>query len=90
MVWKVEISAAVEKELSKLDKQVAVRILKFLNDRVAKSENPRLLGEGLKGQFEEYWKYRVGDYRIICNLLDSVFTVMVVKIGNRREVYRAK
>ncbi len=88
MVWKVELDSAAEKELGKLDRQIAIRILKFLNERLAKSDDPRLLGESLKGRFEEYWKYRVGDYRVICNILDSTLTVIVVKIGNRREVYR--
>jgi mRNA interferase RelE/StbE len=68
MAWKVEIGVNVEKELSKLDKPVATKILKFLKERIATSENPRTLGESLKGRFEEYWKYIVGDYRIICNL----------------------
>lgn len=88
MAWKVELDLAAEKELAKLDRQVAIRILKFLNERLAKSDDPRLLGESLKGKFEEYWKYRVGDYRIICNILDNTLTVVVLKIGNRREVYR--
>ena len=88
MVWKVELDSSAEKELSKLDRQVAIRILKFLHERLAKSDDPRLLGESLKGRFEEYWKYRVGDYRVICNILDSTLTVIVVKIGNRKEVYR--
>lgn len=90
MAWKVEVGDAADKELSKLDKQAAVRILKFLKERVAVSENPRMLGESLKGRFEDYWKYRVGDYRIICNILDDVITIVVIKIGNRKEVYRAK
>lgn len=90
MTYKIEISDTAEKELSKLDKQVAVRILKFLKERIATSENPRILGESLKGRFEEYWKYRVGDYRIICNIQDNILTVIVLNVGNRKEVYKAK
>jgi len=88
MAWKVELAPAAEKELSRLDKQVAVRILKFLNDRLAKADNPRSLGQSLKGRFEEFWKYRVGDYRLICSIADNVLTVIVIKIGNRKEVYK--
>jgi mRNA interferase RelE/StbE len=74
MVWKIELDPAAEKELGNLDKQVAIRILKFLNERLAKAEDPRSFGESLTGRFEEYWKYRVSDYRIICNILDGVLT----------------
>lgn len=87
MVWKVKFDKLAEKDLNKLDKQIAVRILKFLNERIAKLENPRPLGESLKGQFEEYWKYRVGDYRIICNILDNTLTIIVVRVVNRKSVY---
>lgn len=90
MAWKIELSANAEKELDKLDKPVAVRLLKFLKERIAPSENPRVFGENLKGRFEEFWKYRVGDYRIICNIQDEVVTIVVVKVGDRKEVYKAK
>lgn len=88
MAWKIELDVLAKKDLSKFDNQVSVRILKFLNERLATSANPRLLGENLKGKFHEYWKYRVGDYRIICSILDDTLTVMVVRIGDRKDVYR--
>ncbi len=87
MAWVVEIDPLAEKELAKLDHQVAVRILKFLNERLKEAKDPRLLGENLKGKYSDYWKYRVGDYRIISRILDSSVTIVVIKIGNRREVY---
>ncbi|MDQ5920716.1 MAG: mRNA interferase RelE/StbE [Pseudomonadota bacterium] len=87
MVWKVKFDKLAEKDLNKLDKQIAVRILKFLNERIAKLENPRPLGESLKGQFEKYCKYGVGDYRIICNILDNTLTIIVVRVVNRKSVY---
>ncbi len=89
MAWTVELDPSVDKELDKLDPQQAKRILKFLFDRVAHLEDPRSIGEALKGsKFTSLWKYRVGDYRIISNLEDNVARVLVVKIGNRKEVYR--
>ena len=89
MGWKVEFARAAERELSKLDPQVARLILAFLHGRVAELEDPRSLGEALKGsKLGEFWKYRVGDYRIISSLEDKVMKILVVKIGNRREVYR--
>lgn len=89
MAWIIEIDPAAEKELDKLDPQQARRILKFLFDRVAHLDNPRSIGEALKGsRFETLWKYRVGHYRIITSLEDDVARILVVKIGDRKEVYR--
>lgn len=89
MVWRIEIDRAAIKELDALDKPVAKRILAFLNDRVAPLEDPRSIGEALKGaKLGSLWKYRVGDYRLICNIEDGALRILVVKIGNRREVYR--
>lgn len=90
MVWAIDLDPAAERELDKLDKQVARRILVFLYDRVAKLDDPRSIGEALKGsKLECFWKYRVGDYRIIANIEDSAVRILVVRVGNRREVYRA-
>lgn len=89
MAWTVEIDPAAEKELNTLDPQQSKRILRFLFERVAHLENPRNIGEALKGaRFHTLWKYRVGDYRIISSIEDNVAKILVVKIGNRREVYR--
>lgn len=89
MIWRIEFEKAAEKELQKLDKQVALRIVKFLRERVAVVENPRNIGEALVGStLGDYWKYRVGDYRIIADIQDARVVVQVVRIGNRREVYR--
>jgi mRNA interferase RelE/StbE len=89
MVWKVEIDRAAERDLDKIDPQIARRILVFLHDRVAKLDDPRSIGEALKGsKLGEFWKYRVGDYRIIGSIEDGALRILVVKIGNRRDVYR--
>jgi mRNA interferase RelE/StbE len=89
MAWMVEFEPTALKELERLDPQDARRILQFLLDRVALRDDPRALGEGLKGsRFTGLWKYRVGNFRIICNILDEKVTVLVVRIGHRREVYR--
>ena len=89
MAWQIEIGEAAKKELSKLDKQVALRITTFLRERLAKLDNPRSIGDPLKGsKLGEFWKYRVGDYRIVCSIEDGTLRILVIKIGNRREVYR--
>ena len=89
MAWKLEFDPAAERELDKLDPQTARRILVFLHGRVALLDDPRSIGEALKGsKLGEFWKYRVGDYRIIGSIEDGALRILVVKIGNRREVYR--
>jgi len=89
MAWTVELDPAVEKALDKLDPQQAKRILNFLFERVAHLDDPRSIGEALKGsRFTTLWKYRVGDYRIISSIEDNVAQILVVKIGDRKEVYR--
>ena len=89
MAWKVELSSQALKALGQLDAQVARRILTFLHDRVAPLEDPRSIGEALKGsKLGEFWKYRVGDYRIISSIEDGALRILVVKVGNRREMYR--
>lgn len=89
MAWRIEFAPGAVKELEKLDRQVARRILVFLHERVAQLEDPRSVGEALKGSKRgEFWKYRVGDYRIISSTEDGALKIMVVRIGNRREVYR--
>lgn len=89
MAWRIEFDRRAEKELSKLDPVAARRILKFLRDRLATLDDPRTIGEALKGaKFGHLWKYRVGDYRVVASIEDAVVTVLVLRIGNRREVYR--
>jgi mRNA interferase RelE/StbE len=88
MKWIIEFDPSAVKELDKLDPQQAKRILRFLFDRVAHLDDPRSIGEALKGaRFKTLWKYRVGDYRIITSIEDNVTRILVVKIGDRKEVY---
>lgn len=89
MAWRIEFEDAALKELAKLDKPVARRILAFLRERVAALDDPRSVGEALKGsKLGEFWKYRVGDYRIVAHIEDGALRILVLKVGNRREVYR--
>lgn len=89
MAWTVELDPAVEKELDKLDPQQAKRILNFLFERVAHLDDPRSIGEALRGsKFGTLWKYRVGDYRLISSIEDNVSRILIVKVGDRKEVYR--
>ena len=89
MAWRIEFEDAALKELAKLDKPVARRILAFLRERVAVLDDPRSVGEALKGSsLGDFWKYRVGDYRVIAHIEDGALRILVLKMGNRREVYR--
>lgn len=88
MKWIIEFDPSAVKELDKFDPQQAKRILRFLFDRVGHLDDPRSIGEALKGsRFKNLWKYRVGDYRIITSIEDNVTHILVVKIGDRKEVY---
>jgi mRNA interferase RelE/StbE len=89
MAYGVELSAEVARELGKLDRQQAKRILKFLQERVAKLDDPRSIGKALHGsRLGEFWKYRVGDYRFICKIEDDRLIVLVLRVGHRKEIYR--
>lgn len=88
MAWTIEYAETAKKQLYKLDKGVARRIVDFMDERVASESDPRRLGKALKGPLGDLWCYRVGDYRILCDIQDGVLTVLVLQIGNRREVYR--
>ncbi len=87
MAWKIDLSSNALKQLRKLDKPIANRILKFLRGRIGKLDDPRKIGERLQGPLGDFWKYRVGDYRVICSLQDDKLVVWVIRIGHRSEVY---
>jgi len=84
--WRIRFTPSAEKDLKKTDKTEAERIIKFLRARV--SSDPRNTGKNLKGQLRDFWRYRVGDYRILARIEDEQLIVLVVRIGHRKEVYK--
>lgn len=85
-VWKIEFDPRARADFAKLDKPIQQRIMKFLRRLLG---DPRAHGAALQGEtLGNYWKYRVGDYRVIADIRDRKLTVLVVKIGHRSEVYR--
>lgn len=89
MAFEIEFDPDAVKDLRKLDRPVQQRLVGFLKERVAPLENPRELGEALAGAaLGNYWKYRVGDWRIICDIQDKRIVVRVLRVGNRKEIYR--
>ncbi len=88
MAWTIEIAASVRRDLERLDREAAKRITRFLLERVARTDNPRDLGKSLTGSMKGLWSYRVGDYRILCEIEDHRLVVIAVGVGHRREIYR--
>ena len=90
MKWQVELSTQAKKQLDKLDAKTAKRIADFL-ERLEERDNPRGIGEALKGsKLGDFWKYRVGDYRVIADIKDAVITIVVLKISKRDQAYKDK
>ena len=88
MAWTIEYTATAKGQLKKLDKPIARRIVDYMDERIAILDNPRSTGKPLTGPLGDLWRYRVGDYRVICELQDGALRILVVQVGNRREVYR--
>lgn len=87
MAWRIEVSDTARRSLAKLDRNVAKRIAAFLRERLASAPDPRALGKPLSGPLRQYWRYRVGDYRLICDIQDQVLRILVVDVGDRKDVY---
>lgn len=89
MKWKIEFLPEAEKELEALDRQAARRILRFLKEKIEGADNPRYIGEPLRGpQLGKYWRYRVGDYRVVASISDASITIVIVRIGHRKKIYQ--
>ena len=90
MVWNVKISDVAERQLRKLDWPIQKRILDWIGDRIYGCKNPRHFGEPLKGDRAGFWRYRIGNYRLLCDIQDERVMVLVLTIGHRREIYKRK
>jgi mRNA interferase RelE/StbE len=88
MAWAVEFTDLAEKKLDKLDNETRQRILRFFRERVVPHPDPIQLAEPLKGEFAGLWRFRIGDYRVICDIQKEKVLVLVLDLGHRREVYR--
>ena len=89
MAWIIKFTESSSRQLKKLDKTLARRVIEYLDERVAVSEDPRTMGKNLTGpKMGSYWRYRVGDVRVVCELQDQQLIVLVLEVAHRREVYR--
>ena len=87
MTWVVEFDDAATKELRKLDRQAQQEILRYFRERIATNEDPRRFGKPLSHDLTDLWRYRVRNYRMICNIEDDKLTVLVVRAGHRKHIY---
>lgn len=88
MAWKIEFSDSAIQQLRKLDRASSRRILGYLSERVAVLDDPRTVGKRLNGPLGGLWRYRVGDYRVLCDIQDGLLLILVLRVGNRKNVYR--
>lgn len=88
MAWRVEISHTAENQISKLDRQTQISIVRYLRERLARLEDPRQSGKALHGEKKGLWRYRIGDYRLICDIRDDSKIVVVLALRHRKDVYR--
>lgn len=87
MTWTVEFDDAAARELRKFDRQAQQEILRYLRERIATDEDPRRFGKPLSRDMAGLWRYRIRDYRMICNIEDDKLVVLVLRAGHRKDVY---
>ena len=88
MAWTIDYSRMARRQLRKLDRNTARRITEYMDERVASLDNPRSRGKALSSNYSGYWRYRVGDHRVICDIQDNALRILVFRIGRRDDVYR--
>jgi mRNA interferase RelE/StbE len=87
-IWRIEVTRTAEKQITKLSRTAQKSIQRFLRERLASSDNPRQWGKPLRGAMNNLWRYRVGDYRFICDIQDERVVVLVLEVAHRKDVYR--
>jgi mRNA interferase RelE/StbE len=88
LVWTIEITRTAERQIKKLGHTAQKAVVRFLRERLKTADNPRQWGKPLHGDKKGLWRYRVGDYRLICDIEDERITVLVLEVGHRRDVYK--
>ena len=86
--WRIEITRTATRQITKLDRTAQKSIQQFLRQRLTPADNPRQWGRALQGEKRGLWRYRVGDYRLICDVQDEKITILVLELGHRKDVYR--
>jgi mRNA interferase RelE/StbE len=86
--WTIEYTKTAATQLRKLDRPIAKRIIDYLDDKISALENPRSRGKSLSGPLGELWRYRIGDYRVICEIQNNIMRILVIEVGHRKQVYK--
>jgi mRNA interferase RelE/StbE len=86
--WRVEIIRTAEKQITKLDRSAQKSIQRFLREHLLSVQNPRQWGKPLRGEKRDLWRYRVGNYRLICDIQDERVVVLILEVGHRKDIYR--
>lgn len=87
-MYSLQFTNNAKKQLKKMDKYTARLIVNWMLKNIQNTTNPRMYGKALKGNLSDYWRYRVGDYRVITEIQDDAFVVVAVEIGHRKEIYK--
>lgn len=88
MTWNVEWDDTARHELRKLDRTIQQRILRYFRERIMVDDDPRRFGKALQHELQGLWRYRIGDYRAVCQIQEETITVLVLAVGHRRYIYR--
>jgi len=87
LAWRIEFTESAEKQLARLDNKAQADIIRYLESRLATDDDPRRLGTPLRKEMSGLWKYRVGDYRVVCDIQGEKVLILVLRVGHRRKVY---
>ena len=90
LAWQIEFDSEAESDLRKIDREMQRCILRYLREKIATERDPRRFGAPLRRELSGLWKYRLGDYRIICRIEDKKVVVYVIRIGHRKDIYKSK
>jgi mRNA interferase RelE/StbE len=88
LAWRIEITRSATRQITKRDRTAQKSIQHFLRQRLTPVDNPRQWGRALQGEKHGLWRYRVGDYRLICDIQDEKITILVLELGHRKDAYR--
>ena len=88
MAWSIDFTETAIKQLKKRDKIWQAKILDYFEDNIAVLEDPRIRGKALTDDKKAFWRYRAGNYRIICQMIDKEFIILAISIGHRKVVYK--
>jgi mRNA interferase RelE/StbE len=89
MQWTVKLSETALKTLEKVNKPEQLRIRQFIKESLGNLDNPRSSGKALQGNLKGLWRYRVGDYRLVCKIYNNELVIMVLEIGHRKDIYKS-